>query len=161
MERIKCDDWLKVIGLTLLSGLGAYYGLRFLAYGPFVIALLLFPELSVTMLPFAILGLTGAVMVSPLLNGYPASVKINYADVQSVIASALPIYDGGLSASIGFLIPFAIAYLTDLVSPYTPTPAMIKLSEPLFVGIGIGILINIVRVKIRLFGGLRRKIRKR
>jgi len=161
MEKAECDNWAKALGLTFLSGLGAYYGFRFLAYGPFVIALLLFPELSAIMLPFAVLGLSGAVMVSPILNGYPASVKINYADAQSVIASALTVYDGGGLAAMGFLIPFGIAYVADVISPFTPTPAMIKLSEPLFVGIGIGILVNIVRVKVRLFGGIKRKIRKR
>ncbi len=160
MERAECNPWLKTLGLAFLAFLGAYYGFRFLAYAPFIISLLLSPELSPILLPFAVLGLTGAVMVSPLFNGYPSSVKINFADVQSTIVSALPLYSGGTSSALGFVIPYLIAYIADALSPLTPTPAMIKLSEPLFVGIGVGILINIVRVKLRLYSGIKRKLKR-
>ncbi|HIH90105.1 hypothetical protein [Ignicoccus hospitalis] len=144
---------------TLLAFLGAHLDVPPLALGSFLAALYLDPAISFAPLPFALIAAARAPPVSPLLGGYPSSVVAKVPTELSLAFGYLPLLQlGGVAPALGFLVGLATAPLLDFVSKLCPNGPMIKLSEPIFVGIGAGLMINVVRLRLRLIQGIKFKL---
>ncbi len=152
--------WYVALGLLALSLVIYYYyfTLGWVVYASYLFLTLFDWQLAPVLLPLAIASLTQAVIVSPLLGGYPIAVKISTATLPATLLP-LPMVAllNGLSSIVGYAIPYALSFAIYYVSRYLPNQLMIKLSLPLFVMIGTGILLNVARVKLRKLVFIRRR----
>jgi len=156
------SGWALVSLLTLASVLGAYYFVPEVSATSFLTLLYVDPPSSFAVLPFALLAMGRVPLVSPLLGGYPSSVKAGLPPWE-VPTLALPqcVSMGGLASILGFATSYVLAFLLDKLSYFVPNQAMVKLSEPIFVGIAAGIMINMVRIRVRLVSGIKSKLKAR
>jgi len=154
--------WSLTLVLTLASLLGAYYFVPEVSVTSFLTLLYVDLPSSFAALPFALLAAGRIPLVSPLLGGYPSSVKAGLPPWE-VPALSLPqcASMGGLAPALGYATSYVLAFLLDKLSYYVPNQAMVKLSEPIFIGIAAGIMINMVRIRVRLVSGIRSKLKAR
>ncbi|NPA84965.1 MAG: hypothetical protein GXO07_03055 [Crenarchaeota archaeon] len=156
---VKRFPWPSALGAALIGAVGAYT-YPVLSLISFMAVLYADPALSFAPLPFAVLAAAGVPAVSPLLGGYPSSVR---AGVPAWLVPALSLPQclslGGSASLLGYALGSLIAPLLDVLGSFCPNRPMIKLSTPIFIGIGAGIMINVVRVRVRLASGIRLKLR--
>ncbi len=147
---------------TVISFAGAYFGLPWLAMLGLLGALYRYPEVSFAALPFSLLGSYGAVVVSPLLGAYPSSVKAGLPPWLPPVTSLPQCLElGGGASPVGYAFSYVFLWVIDKLGQFLPNQPMVKLSEPIFVGIGAGIMINVVRVRVRLAQGIKLKLKAR
>jgi len=148
----KINLW-SVLIISLGISILVYYYLpqySWLTYSLFIFLNFVDWRLASALVPFVILEVAQAGMASPFLGSYPASVKIGGHDIISTLLPLLYIVlASGKSGLIGFTVPYIIALASFKISNYIPNPIMIKISTPLFVVIGTGVILNLARVKLR------------
>ncbi len=158
---------LDLLTLAFLGvSLACYYftGNPVLPYGLFLASLAIDYRRASALLPLAILSSLGGVMVSPITGGYPVRVKLDNEEVQSVF---FPLAFASQSVSevgiLGYSVPYVLASSLEYLSHVLPNGFMIKLSLPLLVSIGVGILLNVARISVRgnIVKGKRLKREKR
>ena len=151
-KRVSIASWFFVL-LSLITFIILYYFFAWLTwfeYTLFIFVNFVDWTLATMLLPFMILTISQAGIVSPLLGSYPSPVKIGNHDIASVILPSIYVaLIGGKASAIGFSIPYLIALASFAFANLMPNPIMIKLSTPLFVAIFTGITLNIARVKLR------------
>ncbi|UXD21955.1 hypothetical protein IPA_00150 [Ignicoccus pacificus DSM 13166] len=154
------NAWYVVIS-TLALGIIIYYfySITWIPYSFFLFLTLFDWALSPALLPLAVLVSVNGIVTSPLLGGYPVSVRLGGASLEATLLP-LPIayLIEGLPALVGYSLPSLLAFIINYVSKWLPNQLMIKLSNPLFVVIGSGILLNIARVKLRNIVKIKKKV---
>jgi hypothetical protein len=154
--------WGVALLAALFSVVGAYYFLPVVAVTAFLVSLYVDPPTSFASLPFALLASGRVPLVTPLLGGYPSSVKAGLPAWEGPALSLPQCFSFGGSASMaGYATAYLLAAVLDKLSYLLPNQPMVKLSEPIFLGIGAGIMINVVRIRVRLASGIKSKLRGR
>jgi hypothetical protein len=149
-KRAKFNDWVTVFALLVFSTfVYLYYQVGWFVYAFFLTLTLYDWTLSLTLLPLALLGLVNGIVTTPLLGGYPVSVRLGDTLGTTILPLSLTYLIGGVASLIGYVLPYLLAFGSNFIAPLLSNVLMIKLSTPLFVVIGSGIMLNMARVKLR------------